>query len=213
MRELPDREPTAALSTKLLHAAAQGAAGATPRSSTSLFAPVARHPAIAAVATLVLVAGVGGALLLRAIVENGQRDLRTSIREEGERGQQRASGAAGGGARGASTKSMEVTTAEPGLLVAPTTPKIPPPAPPVSPAAAPPGESPATNDDENGATRARRARALLKKAVDLARREDCHGVAALGSKVRALDTFVYDTEFIDNAALAPCRGKNGKASF
>ena len=79
MRELPEEEPPDALSTKLLHAAAAEAgkahdsaasrAGAADGERLSVWArlkellmPVALHPGLAAAASLVLVAGVTGAL-------------------------------------------------------------------------------------------------------------------------------------------------------
>ena len=75
MRELPEEEPPAALTAKLLHAAAlhaPAAAGArpTPRSEDegkglwawlkSLFRPIVMFPGLAAATSLVLVAGIAG---------------------------------------------------------------------------------------------------------------------------------------------------------
>ncbi len=83
MRELPDQEPPAAISAQLLHAAATqapapaaaakvAAEGGLWASIKGFFAPVVMHPAMAAVATLVLVAGVAGTLYLRGDVEVAQ---------------------------------------------------------------------------------------------------------------------------------------------
>lgn len=82
MAELPDEEPPPALSAQLLHAAAkQAPAGKAARvapvaESTGFFAwlkrlfePMAMHPAMAAAATFLLVAGVAGALYVSGRVE------------------------------------------------------------------------------------------------------------------------------------------------
>ena len=82
MRELPDEEPPAAISAQLLHAAATQAPAPVAAkvvadaglwaSIKGFFAPIIMHPAMAAAATLVLVAGVAGTLYLRGEVEVSQ---------------------------------------------------------------------------------------------------------------------------------------------
>jgi len=75
MAELPDEEPPPAISAQLLHAAAKQAKPAARSASAQaaggvgfvawlkrFFQPLAMHPAMAAAATFVLVAGVAGAL-------------------------------------------------------------------------------------------------------------------------------------------------------
>lgn len=72
MRQLPDEDPPQAISAKLMHAAAEQAPAATgPRVEPGggfvawvkkFFMPLAMHPAATAIATMVLVVGVAGAL-------------------------------------------------------------------------------------------------------------------------------------------------------
>ena len=74
MRELPEEEPPAALTAKLLHAAAMHAPQASAAQTgeargvwawlTSVFQPMLLHPGLAAAASLVLVVGVAGALYM-----------------------------------------------------------------------------------------------------------------------------------------------------
>ncbi len=77
LSELPDEDPPAAVSAKLLHAAAERApAKAKTDEETGFFAwfrrlfqPLMMHPALSAAATLVLVAGVAGALYVSGRVK------------------------------------------------------------------------------------------------------------------------------------------------
>jgi len=73
MRELPDEEPPAAITAQLMHAAARARPSAAPAAVAGVglwarlrawFRPVMMHPAMAAAATFVLVAGVAGTLYL-----------------------------------------------------------------------------------------------------------------------------------------------------
>src|SRR3970040_1892434 len=72
VRELPEQEPPTAVSARLMHAAAMAAPAARPVDERpglwgrlkGFFAPVLMHPAMAAAATFVLVAGVAGTLYL-----------------------------------------------------------------------------------------------------------------------------------------------------
>jgi hypothetical protein len=78
LRELPEEEPPAAVSAKLMHAAAMHAPGPAARKRaadegekkgilawlSSLIRPVAMYPGLAAATTLVLVVGVAGTLYL-----------------------------------------------------------------------------------------------------------------------------------------------------
>lgn len=76
MRAWPDEDPSPALTARLLHEAAKAVpsravsvdAGGLWGWLAKLFAPVAAHPALAAVASLVLVAGVAGYLTMRGEV-------------------------------------------------------------------------------------------------------------------------------------------------
>ncbi|RMH42463.1 MAG: hypothetical protein D6689_07980, partial [Deltaproteobacteria bacterium] len=68
---LEQEEPPPAVTARLMHAAAQRAPAAPAREPglwariAAWFEPVARHPAVASVAALVVVGGVAGALYLR----------------------------------------------------------------------------------------------------------------------------------------------------
>lgn len=100
MRDLPDEDPPPALSAILLHEAAKRApAPARARASAidvehrpgifewlaGLLRPLVQHPAAAAVATLVLVAGVAGSLYLRGAHEVAEPLAITDEEVAGER--------------------------------------------------------------------------------------------------------------------------------
>ncbi|WP_428268428.1 hypothetical protein [Haliangium sp.] len=91
LRELPEEEPPPAVSAKIMHAAAQavGAGSARARADRPslwarlerLFMPIATHPGLAAAASLVLVVGIAGVLLLSGRNPVSEAELAPSAQE------------------------------------------------------------------------------------------------------------------------------------
>lgn len=94
MRELPEAEPPEALSAKLLHAAAAEVSGGRapvadgeePQSLwsrlKSLFLPIAMHPAFAAAASVMLVAGIAGVLYVSGDLKSATPRLESARQAE-----------------------------------------------------------------------------------------------------------------------------------
>ncbi len=86
VRELPDAEPSPAVSARLLHAAAMAAPAARPAAERAglwarikgFFQPVFMHPAMTAAATFVLVAGVAGTLYLTGNFDRAEPRARST---------------------------------------------------------------------------------------------------------------------------------------
>ncbi len=116
MRELPDEEPPQAVSARLLHAAAANApVVAAPAAAGSglwawlsrIFRPFAFNPALAAVATFVLVAGVAGTLYMTGAVKSPARHAPQVTPVEREESRARAPASAPAGATSATEEPAE----------------------------------------------------------------------------------------------------------
>jgi anti-sigma factor RsiW len=84
LRELPDAEPSPSISARLLHEAGKRAAKADERGGalawlSRFFGPLVTHPAWAAAASLVLVAGVAGLLALTGRVSERAQPAPVSV--------------------------------------------------------------------------------------------------------------------------------------
>ena len=232
LHELPDAEPAQAISAQLLHTAAQAAPksrlrSAKPREADArpglwarveaVVALLATHTALAAVTTLVLVVGVAGALLLRneskvvepTVASRAGAPEGASLRAgAGETAAQAGDGRAELRADGSDSIALASAREENGRVAGLMEPV------PLAPSKK--QHRPAQVHDragsKDGAARAAAARAQTRRASKLARRGDCGGVDAIAVKVRALDSDVYDTEFVPNQAIAACRAETTKAT-
>jgi hypothetical protein len=123
LRELPEEEPSPAISAQLLHAAAHAVKGkAAPAEKVGLWArlrdwlaPIALHPGMAAVATLVLVGGVAGTLYLRGQSRVAEPMLRSSTEPRGNALQAPAEPAAAAPASVPETAAAPPTPSMPAL--------------------------------------------------------------------------------------------------